>query len=66
MNINKKTNDYKCPQCENDLIMMNTMSYYDYGIEDCDGYVEEYKCSIGIDCNLDKILIYILEDNAEV
>ena len=64
MKINKKTNDYRCPQCENDLIMVNTMSYYDYGIEDVEGYIEEYACDNG--CNLEKILIYILEDNAEV
>tara|TARA_R110002020_G_scaffold7092_1_gene29997 strand:- start:419 stop:586 length:168 start_codon:yes stop_codon:yes gene_type:complete len=51
----------KCLKCNCDLLLANEKSYYDYNIEDKDGYVQNYWCDNEL-CELEEIFLYIKED----
>ena len=50
----------KCHLCDNEMTMQSTHSYYDFGIEDKEGYVETWACSE--ECDLEEMLMYIKEE----
>ncbi len=51
----------KCIKCKQELLLTDERSYYDYNIEDKEGYVQEY-CCYNEKCEIDKIQLYIKED----